>query len=174
MPGYKVFDDDYHFLFNSYYETEQERWIRTDRRMLTRPWVNDILQYRAFINEHMKQFLTEQGLPEELNEAFEIGLNHEQQHQEFMVYDIKHILGINPLAPVYGNFIGETTNPDLTESYLEVPADIHEVRYDGEGFHFDNEERKHRVFLESYRVLDRLNIAGEYIEFIEWRRSRRL
>ena len=79
MPGYKVFDDDYHFLFNSYYETEQERWIRTDRRMLTRPWVNDILQYRAFINEHMKKFSTEQGLPEELNEAFEIGLNHEQQ-----------------------------------------------------------------------------------------------
>ena len=167
LPGYKVFDDDYHFLFNSYYETEGERWVRSERGSLTRPWVNEIMQYRAYVNEHMVQFMNDHGLPEHLKNAFEIGLNHEQQHQELMVYDIKHILGINPLAPVYRSFNGESSSPDLAEKYLEVPADIYRVGFQGEGFHFDNEEGSHRVFLESYRVLDRLITAGEFIEFIE-------
>ncbi len=167
MPGYKLFDDDYPFLFNSYYENEGERWVRADRGVLTRPWVKEIMQYRAYVNEHMEQFLNTNGLPEELRLAFEIGLNHEQQHQELMVYDIKHILGINPLAPVYRNFKGEVSEPNLEENYLAIPEGIYEVGYEGDEFHFDNEEGKHRVFLESYKVLDRLVTAGEYIEFIE-------
>ncbi len=83
------------------------------------------MQYRAYVNEHMEQFLEEFGMPDDLQDAFEIGLNHEQQHQELMVYDIKHILGINPLAPAYRSYNEEQPTPNLEEAYLEVPADIY-------------------------------------------------
>lgn len=167
LPGYKVFDDDYHFLFNSYYETEGERWIRAERGYLTRPWVKEIMAYRQYVDEHMKQFLEEIEVSDELKGVMEIGLNHEQQHQELMVYDIKHILGINPLFPVYKTFNKDYEAPTLDENFLKVEEGTYEIGYQGPDFHFDNEEGVHKVFLHAYQIQDRLITAGEYIEFIE-------
>ena len=168
MPGYKVFDEDYHFLFNSYYETEGERWIRAERGVLSRPWVKEIMAYRNYVDEHMKQFLSgEYELEAQLKNILAIGLHHEQQHQELMVYDVKHILGINPLFPVYKRREAEEVKPDLTEKYLSVDEGIYEIGYNGDDFHFDNEEGVHKVFLHSYSVLDRLVTAGEFMEFID-------
>lgn len=167
LKDYKVFDKDYHFLFNSYYETEGDRWVRSERGALTRPWVNEIMAYREYVDEHMKHFLSEEALDENLVSVLTIGIHHEQQHQELLVYDIKHILGINPLFPTYKPFGSNQSKPILEEKYLEIKEGVYDIGYDGNDFHFDNEEGRHNVFLHAYQILDRLITAGEYIEFIE-------
>ncbi len=168
MPDYRLFDDDYHFLFNSYYETEGERWIRSERGVLSRPWVKEIMAYRQYVDEHMKQFLSGQyEVAARVEEILTIGLNHEQQHQELMVYDIKHILGINPLFPIYKSNTNTSDQPDLEEKYLRVKAGLYTIGCEEECFHFDNEKGVHQVYLHDYQILDRLVTVGEYLEFIE-------
>lgn len=168
IADYQVFDEDYHFLFNSYYETEGDRWIRSERGVLSRPWVKEIMTYRAYVDNHMRQYLSdEQEISNEVLEVLTIGLHHEQQHQELLVYDLKHILGINPLFPAYTSF-GETTNAqNLDEKFLEVEEGNYTIGYQGSGFCFDNEKGIHKVFLHRYRIQDRLVTNGEYIEFIK-------
>ena len=168
MPGYQVFDDDYHFLFNSYYETEGERWIRAERGVLSRPWVKEIMAYRDYVDEHMKQFLSgDYEVTDRIEEILTIGLHHEQQHQELMVYDIKHILGINPLFPVYRSGVAPYEKPVLDDHYLEVKEGLYTMGCEKDCFHFDNEQGVHQVFLHAYRIMDRLVTVGEYLEFIE-------
>ena len=167
MPGYQVFDEDYNFLFNSYYEHVGERWIRAERGMLTRPWVKEVMAYRAYVDEHMSQFLSGGEVTKKVAEVLDIGIQHEQQHQELLVYDLKHILGINPLFPVYKTFQKTYEKPDLREKYLEIGEGIYSIGHEGDGFCFDNEKGKHQVYLHRYRVLDRLVTVGEYLEFIE-------
>lgn len=168
MPDYKLFDDDYHFLFNSYYETEGDRWIRSERGVLSRPWVKEIMAYRQYVDEHMRQLLSGQyEVTARGEEILTIGLNHEQQHQELMVYDIKHILGINPLFPVYKSNTSTPDRPELEEKYLTVQEGLYTIGCEENCFHFDNEQGVHQVFLHAYRILDRLITVGEYLEFIE-------
>ncbi|MCE7994350.1 MAG: ergothioneine biosynthesis protein EgtB [Roseivirga sp.] len=168
MPDYQLFDDDYHFLFNSYYETEGERWIRSERGVLSRPWVKEIMAYRKYVDEHMKQFLSGQcQVTARMEEVLVIGLNHEQQHQELMVYDIKHILGINPLFPVYKTKTNSAAKPNLEERYLTVEGGLYSIGCEEDCFHFDNEKGVHQVYLHSYRIQDRLVTVGEYLGFIE-------
>lgn len=166
-PDYNLFDDDYHFLFNSYYETEGDRWQRSERGFLTRPWVKEIMAYRDYVDEHMQQFLYGHRINESLKSVLEIGINHEQQHQELLVYDVKHILGINPLFPVYKPFNKNSETPLLDDNYLSVEEGVYPIGYSGSDFHFDNEEGEHKVFVHAYKIQDRLITAGEYIEFIE-------
>lgn len=168
MPDYKLFDDDYHFLFNSYYETEGERWVRSERGTLSRPWVKEIMAYRKYVDEHMKQFLSgDYEVSARIREILTIGLNHEQQHQELMVYDIKHILGVNPLFPGYRSDRSQPEKPNLEEKFLTLDEGVYTIGCDTDEFHFDNEKGIHKVFLHQYRILDRLITVGEYLEFIE-------
>jgi len=167
VDDYKLFDDDYHFLFNSYYETEGDRWIRSKRGSLSRPWVNEIMSYRKYVNEHMENFLAQEHLESGLLDVLEIGIHHEQQHQELMLYDIKHILGINPLFPVYRPHYPDREAPNLSVAFLAVPEGTYDIGFNGQGFHFDNEEGRHRVFLEAFEIQDRLVTIGEYLEFVE-------
>lgn len=167
IPDYRLFDDDYPFLFNSYYENEGERWIRAERGVLSRPWVKEIMAYRNYVDEHMVQYLKNHELTEDQLNVFEIGLNHEQQHQELLVYDIKHILGINPLFPVYKRKLELDYEPNLQAKWLEVPEGLYDIGYEGKSFHFDNEEGAHKVFLPAFKVQDRLVTNGEFLEFVE-------
>ena len=167
VKDYQLFDDDYPYLFNSYYENEGERWIRSERGSLSRPSVNEIMTYRHYVDEHMTHFLENTDLNEEQLNVFEIGLNHEQQHQELLVYDIKHILGINPLFPVYKTSQPEDYKPNLSVNWLQVEAGLYEVGYLGSSFHFDNEEGAHKVYLPAFEVQDRLVTNGEFLEFVE-------
>ncbi len=168
LPEYRLFDQDYHFLFNSYYEHEGERWQRANRGLLSRPWVNEVMAYRKYVDDHMKEWLSgAHKVSDRAKEVLTIGLNHEQQHQELLVYDLKHILGINPLFPVYKTFQEDTNGYNLSENYLEVEAGKYEVGHQGDDFCFDNELGRHTVFLHQFRVLDRLITAGEYLEFVE-------
>lgn len=101
FPGYEIFDTQYNFVFNSYYETIGARVIRTDRGNLSRPSVSDVFKYREYVDEKMNRFLQSEYLTESLESLLELGLNHEQQHQELLLTDIKYILGHNPLFPPY-------------------------------------------------------------------------
>jgi len=167
VQDYKFFDKDYPFLFNSYYETEGARWNRSQRGVLSRPWVNEIMAYRDYVDEHIIQYLMESELSEELKRVFEIGLNHEQQHQELLIYDVKHILGINPLFPVYHRCAEVDYEPNLTNQVLKVDEGVYKVGHEGSEFHFDNEEGAHKTYLNAFEISDRLVTNGEFLEFIE-------
>lgn len=168
VGNYQLFDKDYQYLFNSYYENEGERWIRSERGALSRPWVNEIMAYRSYVDESMLQFLKQNQLTEDQLSVLQIGINHEQQHQELLVYDIKHILGISPLFPTYKiSVLKRTYEPNLEAKWLRVDEGNYEIGYDGTDFHFDNEAGVHKVHLHAYEVQDRLVTNGEYLEFVE-------
>ena len=168
--GYKLYNKQYGFVFNSYYETVGNRVLRTDRGNLTRPSVEEIINYRNYVDQHMLDFLSNlKDCPQELGELIELGLQHEQQHQELLFYDIKYILGHNPLFPAYQK---ETpTNTSITSvpslSFLEVAQGNYQIGTDSNGFHFDNEEGKHQVYLHDFAIANRLISNGEYLEFME-------
>lgn len=166
-PDYQVFDKDYHFLFNSYYETEGERWIRSERGSLSRPWVNEIMAYRNYIDEHIKSQFNDRRLNQEQLDIFEIGIHHEQQHQELLLYDIKHILGVNPLFPTYRSDHTEELDANVDVKMLPVESGIYSIGHQAEGFHFDNEKGVHQVYLHAYEIMDRLVTNGEFLDFVE-------
>lgn len=172
QPGYRIFHPDYNFLFNSYYESIGNRIIRTDRGNVTRPAIGEIYAYRNYVEEAMESFLESPVADAPgMNELLELGLQHEQQHQELLVTDIQYILGNNPLFPVYAAPPAEWKQTDRQtvrkEYYVPIPEGVYTVGYDGQGFCFDNELGAHKVFLHDFRVSDRLVTNAEYLEFME-------
>ena len=169
LEHYKVFHKDFGFVFNSYYEAAGKRVVRTNRGNLTRPTVEEVLQYRKYVDKAMDEMLGKiDALPEKVREIMTIGLHHEQQHQELLIYDIKYILGNNPLLPAYeNNGRQERKNESLSTNYLQVPEGLYEIGHSGEGFSFDNELGKHKVYLNSFQVMDRLITNKEYQDFIK-------
>lgn len=167
MDGYVEFDPQYGYVFNSYYETVGARVIRTDRGNLSRPTVAEIYKYRKHVDEAMKKFL-QNSLPGEVEEILIIGFNHEQQHQELLMTDIKYILGNNPLFPAYGNAPEPKINFNNSdkEAFVKIEAGIYEVGFEGEGFCFDNELKRHKVYIDACEVSKDLITNGEYLEFI--------
>ncbi|WP_336732837.1 ergothioneine biosynthesis protein EgtB [Chryseobacterium sp. VD8] len=166
LDGYQVFNSQYNFVFNSYYETIGVRVIRTDRGNLSRPSVADIFQYRKYVDEQMETFVLDNDLSDDLQKLFELGLNHEQQHQELLLTDIKYILGHNPLFPAYNeNFPLEKSEPENFEM-LYFKEGIYEIGFEGEGFCFDNELNRHKVYLNDFQISNRLVTNSEYLEFM--------
>ncbi|WP_316844054.1 ergothioneine biosynthesis protein EgtB [Pedobacter psychrodurus] len=164
--NYQVYNDDYNFVFNSYYETIGNRVIRTDRGNLSRPSVNEIYQYRAYVDEAMVKFLTT-VLTDEVTELLILGFNHEQQHQELLLTDIKYILGNNPLFPVYSRDRKEVFSISETGSdFVNVPEGIYEIGYNEEDFSFDNELNRHKVYLHDFAISKTLVNNAEFIKFI--------
>jgi ergothioneine biosynthesis protein EgtB len=167
-PDYRLFHDDYCYLFNSYYQNVGERWQRVNRGLLSRPTVNEIRSYREYVDKHMEQFMQNAELDDQQKYVLELGIQHEQQHQELMMYDIKHILGLNPLFPVYRKKM-ESEKPisGSVPDWDYVEEGIYEIGFEDEGFCFDNEISKHKVFLHSYKIMGRLVTIREYMEFME-------
>ncbi|MEO6961961.1 MAG: ergothioneine biosynthesis protein EgtB [Puia sp.] len=169
--GYVEFDPQYSFVFNSYYETAGARVIRTDRGNLSRPTVDDIYKYRKYVDEAMQQLL-QKPVSKEVNDLLLIGFNHEQQHQELLMTDIKYILGNNPLFPAYKTSRGIKI-VDIKDSHsykgnknLKVANGIYEIGFDGEGFCFDNELKRHKVLLGDYSIAKNTVTNREFIGFI--------
>lgn len=165
LKDYKPFHPKFNYLFNSYYVAAGERWTRANRGQLTRPTVKEIFRYRDHVEEHMLSFIAHNELKIDLLKMIELGINHEQQHQELFLYDIKRILGDNPLNPIFR----DSTKPKGKKSpseWLRVEEGTYSIGYDGEGFHFDNEEALHKVFLHEYEVASKLVTNGEYLEFM--------
>ncbi|WP_324616229.1 ergothioneine biosynthesis protein EgtB [Lusitaniella coriacea] len=168
LSGYEVFHPKFGYLFNSYYEAVGERHPRPQRGLLSRPTVKEIYQYRAYVDRAMEILLNEQAGNTELEALVILGLHHEQQHQELLLMDIKHIFGCNPLYPVYQSLPeGAVPRPVKQNTSKEYPGGLYEIGYRGEGFAFDNESPQHRVYLQDYRLDSRLVTNGEYLEFIE-------
>lgn len=166
--GYKVFDPHYNFVFNSYYETIGARVIRTDRGNLSRPSVSEIYEYRRYVDEKMTEFLQGDFFRPEHTELLELGLNHEQQHQELLVTDIKFILGHNPLFPAYRkeSFLKNSAASEEIKMF-KFSEGVYEIGFQGKGFCFDNELGRHKVYLNEFEIADRPVTNREYLEFIK-------
>ena len=163
--GYQEYDPDYNYVFNSYYETVGNRVIRTDRGNLSRPTVNEIYKYREYVDEAMSRFLCG-DLAEDVKELMILGLNHEEQHQELLYTDIKYSLGHNPLFPAYST---DYVSPKVRKTggdFIKMDEGIYEIGFSGEGFCFDNELNRHKVYLNAYEISPDLVTNAEYLEFI--------
>ena len=165
--NYQVFDPDFAYLFNSYYESVGNHWIRSDRGNLSRPSVQRIREYRYYVTAAVKDFLKEE-IPEKLQTILEIGINHEQQHQELLLTDIKYILGNNPLFPAYNKSFQENIIQDYSSEWIKIEEGIYEIGLDinSSGFRYDNEMGKHKVYLEEYFISNKLVTNEEYLEFM--------
>ncbi|MGD1320212.1 ergothioneine biosynthesis protein EgtB [Chryseobacterium sp. 2R14A] len=166
QPDYQVFDPQYNFVFNSYYETIGARVIRTDRGNLSRPSVSEIYNYREYVDQKMGEFLQSDYFKPEHIELLELGLNHEQQHQELLVTDIKYILGHNPLFPMYRDNSLKKTAITNDIKMLKFSEGVYEIGFEGSGFCFDNELGRHKVYLNEFEIADRPVNNGEYLEFM--------
>lgn len=166
VPDYKIFDPHFSFLFNSYYHTVGERAIRNERGTITRPTVKEVYQYRQYVDDHMEILLRNPASPD-LEELIILGINHEQQHQELLITDLKHTFSYNPIYPVYKENFNLTAQQNEEEGWLKISEGIYEIGFEGEGFHFDNEKGRHRVFLHDFEISKSLVTNGDFIEFME-------
>tara|TARA_R110002051_G_scaffold183039_3_gene252602 strand:- start:62928 stop:64094 length:1167 start_codon:yes stop_codon:yes gene_type:complete len=161
---YNVFHPDFGYYFNSYYNTLGDRVVRADRGLMTRPALNEVLAYRAYVNKHLALFL-DKGVSEATARIIEIGLQHEQQHQELLLYDIKYIFGHQPSFPRLEyqiQLLPETVQPH----FVKIPEGVYNVGHKGEGFCWDNELGQHKVYLHDFEISNRLVTNSDYIEFI--------
>ncbi|GAB2559083.1 ergothioneine biosynthesis protein EgtB [Spirosoma areae] len=169
QAGYQPFHDDFSYVFNSYYETIGKRVLRTDRGNLSRPTVAGVYAYRAYVDDHMRRFLMSPDISSDLQSLLELGLNHEQQHQELLITDIKYILGHNPLLPAIQMPVVEH-QPQPPVSPVVVEAGIYTIGYQADsqnGFRFDNELGPHKVYLNNTVLSGNLVTNGEYLAFID-------
>jgi ergothioneine biosynthesis protein EgtB len=167
VPGYRPFDAYFNFLFNSYYESVGSRQPRPSRGMLTRPTLQTVYRYRAHVDEAIGRLL--QAMPSPAaTELIELGCHHEQQHQELLLTDILHLFAQNPLRPVYKapEPLAVDALPCSQAAYVAFAGGLTSVGHSGEGFAFDCEGPRHQVFIEPYRMADRLVTNREWIEFM--------
>jgi ergothioneine biosynthesis protein EgtB len=167
LPGYSVFHPDFAWLFNSYYQTFAEFPDKRLRASFSRPGIDAILNFREHVDAAIERLL-EGDAPEEALVRIELGLHHEEQHQELLLTDIKHALYTNPLQPAYleGELIPTAEDPAPLR-FLKYEGGLVDIGQDkDEGFGFDNERPRHRVWLEPFRLASRLVTCGEYAEFI--------
>lgn len=166
---YQLFNENYPFLFNSYYVQAGARHCRDQRGYLSRPTVREVHDYREWVDRFMVELLTEaeDDKREAILPVLEIGLNHEQQHQELLLTDIKHVFAVNPLRPVYRDRMAPSSAAVAPLRWHGLQEGIYEIGHDGTGFAYDNEGPRHRVFLEPCEIASRLVTNGEYMAFLE-------
>ena len=169
IPAYQIFHPHFRVLFNSYYQSVGEQYARPHRGLLTRPSRTEVLAYRHAIDARMNELLSRGGVSSEMAAIVELGLHHEQQHQELLLTDIKHLFGCNPLHPAYSDAAASSAKasapPPMT--WFDYPAGLAMFGHAGEAFAFDNEGPRHRAYLHPYALASRPVTNGEYLEFIE-------
>ncbi|HEY6645014.1 ergothioneine biosynthesis protein EgtB [Povalibacter sp.] len=165
---YRVFDERFDYLFNSYYQTLGPMHQRPRRGLLTRPTVAEVKRYRAHVDDHLRELLLREADNDRIVELVTLGLNHEQQHQELLLTDIKHLLSSNPLLPAYLPSMRRMSNvPPAAVHFIGFEGQIGEIGASGKHFCFDNEMPRHRVLTENYALADRLVTNAEYLEFVQ-------
>ncbi len=163
--NYKVFNPDFAYYFNSYYNNIGERVVRANRGLMTRPTLNDVLDYRVYVNSHIAEFL-EKDISKDLADVIKIGLQHEQQHQELLIYDIKYIFGHQPSFPKLDYTI-YLKSENRQQKFIKINEGVYNIGHQGDDFCWDNELGRHKVFLHDFEISNRLVTNSEYIEFIE-------
>src|SRR5262249_37804185 len=153
LKNYQIFDDDFAFLFNSYYVAAGPRHARPKRGFLTRPSIDQIAAYRAHVDAGVERLLEETGAASlaPVTALVELGLNHEQQHQELLITDILHAFAQNPLAPAY-DANRQMPPTEQRAGFAELIEGIHTIGHDGDGFCFDNERPAHRALVGPVRI----------------------
>lgn len=179
QPGYKVFDPLFKYLFNSYYNTVGEQFPRGHRGMVSRPGLDRILEYREYVDQHMITCLGQSSFEANKLSLLQTGIQHEQQHQELILTDIKHALSCNPTWPAYEQLPFE---PRLTPTELQsqskvqrinssdeiyIEEGLYKIGYAGDDFSFDNESPRHSTYLHACSIDQRLVTCGEYLNFME-------
>jgi ergothioneine biosynthesis protein EgtB len=175
LPAYEPLDRRYAFLFNSYYVQAGERHCRAQRGYISRPTVAEVGRYRRHVDAAMERFLVEGGGAgdPEVRALTELGIHHEQQHQELLLTDIKHVFSVNPLRPPYRSEpLPPPNGPGADEGppgWIEHEGGLEWIGHPGAeaGFAYDNEGPRHREFLEPFALADRLVSCGEYLAFME-------
>jgi len=168
-PVFRSFHPAYRFLFNSYYEAVGARQARPKRGLLTRPTLREVLDYRRAVDDRVQKFVAELGSHQrsQILSVLELGLHHEQQHQELMLTDLKHLFAQNVLSPAYRPPLPVSSDSAPSLGWCPQPEGVFEIGHGGDGFAFDNEGPRHRVFLEAFALADRLVTNAEYLAFIE-------
>ena len=166
-PGYRVFSDAYAHLFNSYYETAGTFFPRAQRGLLSRPTVTDIYRYRVHVDDALQALLNNlpQRYAHDILARVELGIEHETQHQELLLMDVKYNFFINPLKPSYRN-IQAAPSPITGMGWQAFAGGIVETGHGGAGFSFDNERPRHQTLLQDFRLASRLVSNQEYLDFI--------
>ncbi|MEX1190394.1 MAG: ergothioneine biosynthesis protein EgtB [Brumimicrobium sp.] len=161
---YQIYHKDYSYLFNSYYNNMGDRILKPNRGLMTRPTVDEVYDYRAYVNAEMSKLL-DQTTNQEVIDIVKIGLNHEQQHQELLVYDIKYILGFQPTFPAYANRFIVKPN-QAPEEWYSLEKGLYSIGASGSGFFYDNEAPEHKVYIQNCAIRNTLVTNREYLAFI--------
>ena len=168
LPGYRSPAPEFTYLFNSYYNSVGRPYPRPRRGLLSRPTVDEVRAYRAHVDEQIGLLLdSEASVDDDVADLVEVGLNHEQQHQELLLMDIKHVLSCNPLHPAYrqrATWPRDTSTGEL--GWRSYPSGVRRIGHDGPGFCYDNEAPRHEVFVRPFELASRLVTNGELREFI--------
>ncbi|MDR6237256.1 ergothioneine biosynthesis protein EgtB [Aureibacter tunicatorum] len=170
IPNYNIYHPKFEFLFNSYYEHKGKRLARNQRGLISRPSVQEVIAYRKAIDEQMLDLISTTDSIQ-IQELVTLGLNHEQQHQELLLTDLKYSLFQNPTLPSYNskeNREDKKERDQLELKFINIPAGIYSIGANDKGeFSFDNEKPVHEVYVKQYNIADRLVTNKEYLEFIE-------
>jgi len=172
LPGYREFSADFEYCFNSYYESKGERQPRPRRGLLTRPSAAQVRDYRAHVDAALSRLFADGVIadgPDPLAALLELGINHEQQHQELLLTDILSLFAAEPLRPAYREPQPKTDIPAsaMDLEFVDFPGGIHAVGYEGSGFSYDNEGPRHEALLYPHRLANRCVTNGEWLAFIE-------
>jgi ergothioneine biosynthesis protein EgtB len=167
LPGYSVFDERFEYCFNSYYESVGARQPRPKRGLLTRPSAEEVRAYRTFVDAALGR-LFDHGLTPESAALIELGINHEQQHQELLLTDILALFAAEPLKPAYRQAgPGVSAGDAAPLAWISFDGGIYAVGHEGKGFAYDNEGPRHQQFIRPFTLATRCVTNGEWIEFIE-------
>jgi ergothioneine biosynthesis protein EgtB len=166
LPDYCRFNEGSRLLFNSYYKSAGKHWLQGERGNLSRPTVAQVLDYRRHVDAHIVELLERFSNHREIQNLVDIGLHHEQQHQELLFTDIKYILGVNPLQPVYST-TPLPERPPVTDNWMAFPDGLFEIGFDGDGFAYDNEKPRHRCYLQGFDISRNHVTNAEFMAFIE-------
>lgn len=167
VEDYRHFHDDYRVLFNSYYNTIGRQHYRPERGLITRPGLQGIKDFRAYVDERMTELFASGNLSDELCTVIEVGLNHEQQHQELLLTDIKHLLSRNPLRPAYHEAVPSADTPARPVEWIAFDEGIRWIGHEGPDFAYDNEGPRHRQFVEAFELASRPVTNGEFLQFMK-------
>jgi ergothioneine biosynthesis protein EgtB len=169
LPNYRPFHPQFTYLFNSYYNSVGDRQPRAKRGNLSRPTLTDILEYRHYVDNYMIKLLEplDDVQIREFRPTLELGIHHEQQHQELILTDIKHVFASNPLHPIYRKSNGIPESQASPLNWILIPENIYPIGHPGGQFGYDNEFPSHKVFLSAFQIASRLMTNSEYLAFIE-------
>ncbi|GAA4233193.1 ergothioneine biosynthesis protein EgtB [Postechiella marina] len=164
--NYTEFNSNFNFLFNSYYNNVGERILQNNRGNMSRPSINKIFEYRKYVDAKMEALLTHTS-SKEIIDLVVLGLNHEQQHQELLITDVKYMLGHNPILPQLNANFNLVKDKNTTNQSVKINAGVYSIGYQENGFCYDNELGVHKVYVNDFEINNHLVTNGDFIAFIE-------